>query len=64
MLKTHRDVTKFGLTPNSFSVEAVDKSLAAPANAAISGERGTLSMTKLRKGLRGRRVRSRREESP
>jgi len=49
MLKTHRDVTKFGVTPNSFSVEAMDKSLAAPANAAISGERGILSMPKLLK---------------
>ncbi len=47
MLKTHRDVTKFGVSPGNFSVEAMDESLAAPANATISGERGTLSVTRL-----------------
>jgi hypothetical protein len=47
MLKTNRDVTKFGVTPGNFSVEAVDESLAARANAGISGERGPLSVTRL-----------------
>ncbi len=47
MLKTFRDVEKFGVTPDKFTVEAMDKSLAAPANAGISGERGVLSMKRL-----------------
>jgi hypothetical protein len=37
LLKTHRDVMKFGATPGNFSVEALDESLAARANAGISG---------------------------
>ena len=47
LLKTHRDVMKFGTTPGNFSVEAMDESLAARANAGISGERGALSVTRL-----------------
>jgi hypothetical protein len=47
MLRTNRDVTKFGVTPGNFSVEAVDESLAARSNAEISGERSPLSVTRL-----------------
>ncbi len=31
LLKAHRDVEKLGVTPSSFSVEAIDASLAARA---------------------------------
>ncbi len=47
MLKTYRDMTKFGVTPDNFSVEAMVKSLAATANAGISGERRALSVKRL-----------------
>lgn len=49
MLKTHRDVIKFGVTPDNFSVEAMDKSLSAPANAEIFGKRSAASVTNLLK---------------
>ncbi len=53
LLKTKRDVTKFGVTPDNFSVEAMDKSLAAPANAGILGEQSTSSLTMLLEKARG-----------
>ncbi len=53
MLKTYRDMTKFGVTPVNFSVEAMDKSLAAPANAGISGEQRALSVKRLLKKAHG-----------
>ncbi len=52
MLKTHRDVTKFGVTEGNFSVEAMDTSLAARSNAEIFG-RGTPSLARLLKKARG-----------
>jgi len=36
MLKIHRDVVKFGVTPDKFTVEVMDKSLAAPANVKLN----------------------------
>ncbi len=53
MLKTYRDLAKFGVTPGNFTVEAMDESLAAPANAGISGERSALSVTRLLEKARG-----------
>jgi hypothetical protein len=53
LLKTDRDVEKLGVTPGNFSVEAIDESLAARANAGIFGERGAPSMTRLLKKARG-----------
>jgi hypothetical protein len=47
LLKTNRDVEKLGVTPGNFSVDAMDESLAARANAGIFGERSALSMTRL-----------------
>ncbi len=52
MLKTCRDVTKFGVTSDHFSVEAMDKSLATPPNTNIFG-RGAPSTAKLLKKARG-----------
>jgi hypothetical protein len=37
LLKTKRDVVRFGVTPGNFSVEAIDSSLAAHANTGIFG---------------------------
>jgi hypothetical protein len=51
--RTNRDVEKLGVTPGNFSVEAMDESLAAHANAGIFGERGAQSMTRLLKKARG-----------
>ena len=47
LLKTNRDVVKLGVTPSNFSVEAMDESLAARANAGIFGERSAPSITRL-----------------
>lgn len=47
LLKTKRDAVKLGVTPDSFSVVAMNESLAARANAAIGGEQSTLSLTRL-----------------
>ncbi len=49
MLKTYRDVVKFGVTPGNFSVEAMGESLANRANAEVSGDRGAVSLTRLLK---------------
>jgi len=38
VLKTHRAVVKLGVTPSNFSVEAMDRSLAARANAGLFGD--------------------------
>ena len=46
LLKTNRDVAKLGVTPNNFSVEAMDESLVARSNAEIFG-RGALSLMRL-----------------
>ncbi len=53
MLKTYRDVVKFGLTPDNFSVKALDESLIARANAGIFGERSVHSMKRLLDKARG-----------
>ncbi len=53
MLKTYRDVVKFGVTPDNFSVEAMDESLGAPANARVFGERNVPSMQRLLDKARG-----------
>jgi hypothetical protein len=47
LLKTKRDGVTLGVAPESFSVEAMDESLAARSNAAISGEQGAQSLTRL-----------------
>ena len=47
LLKTKRDVAKYGVTPSNFSVGAMDESLAAPVNAGISAERSPLSVASL-----------------
>ncbi len=47
MLKTNRDTAKFGVTPDNFSVEAMNESLAARSNAGISGEQSPLSVKRL-----------------
>ncbi len=47
LLKTKRDVVRLGVTPDKFSVEAVDKSLAAPSNAGFLGEENALSLAGL-----------------
>ena len=47
LLKTNRDVEKLGVTPGNFSMDAMDESLVARANAGIFGERSALSMTRL-----------------
>jgi hypothetical protein len=52
LLKTYRDVTKFGVTPVYFSVEAMDESLAARPNAEIFGG-GAPSLKTLLKKARG-----------
>jgi hypothetical protein len=52
MLKTYRDVVKFGVTASSFSVEAVDENLAARANAEAFG-RGVPSLKTLLKKAHG-----------
>jgi hypothetical protein len=52
MLKTNRDLTKFGVTPSNFSVEAMDESLAARSNAEIFGQ-GPLSVARLLKKAHG-----------
>lgn len=52
MLKTNRDMTKFGVTEGNFSVEAMDESLAARSNAEIFGW-GAPSMARLLKKARG-----------
>lgn len=44
LLTTNRDVVKLGVTPSSFSVEAMDSSLAARANAGIFGEHSAPSL--------------------
>ncbi len=49
MLKTNRDGTKFGVTEDNFSVKAMDESLAASANAGITGERSAVSVKRLLK---------------
>ncbi len=51
--KTHRDVAKFGVTPNNFSVQAMEESLAARSNAGIFGERGAPSVLRLLMEARG-----------
>jgi hypothetical protein len=45
--KTGRNASTFGVTPDTFSIEAMDKSLASGSNAAISGGNSSLSMTEL-----------------
>jgi len=47
LLKTNRDLVKLGVTPSGFSLEAMDESLAARANAGIFGERSARSLTRL-----------------
>lgn len=47
LLKTKRDAVKLGVIPDSFSVVAMNESLAARANAAIGGELGSLSLALL-----------------
>jgi len=47
LLKTHRDVVKLGVTPGSFSVEAINSSLAARANAGIFTEASAPSLKAL-----------------
>ncbi len=49
LLTTRRDVAKFGVTPGSFSVEAMDASLAARANAGIFGQQVPPSLKALLK---------------
>ncbi len=53
LLKTNRDVMKLGVMPSNFSVEAMDESLVAQANAGIFGERSVPSMTRLLKKAHG-----------
>jgi hypothetical protein len=47
LLKTNRDVGKFGVTQEDFSVDALDKSLAALRNAGIFGKQGAVSIKRL-----------------
>ena len=47
LLKTRRDVVKLGVTPSSFSVAAMDGSLAASANVGIFGKQSAPSLTTL-----------------
>jgi hypothetical protein len=47
LLKTNREVGKFGVTQEIFSVEALDKSLAALSNAGIFGKQGAVSIKRL-----------------
>jgi len=47
LLKTRRDVVKLGVTPSSFSVEAIDSSLAARANGGIFGAQTAPSLKRL-----------------
>ena len=47
LLKTRRDVVILGVTPSSFSVEAMDGSLAASANVGIFGKQSAPSLTTL-----------------
>jgi hypothetical protein len=47
LLKTNRDVVKLGVTPDNFSVHAMDESLAARSNAEIFGEHSAVSIKKL-----------------
>ena len=53
LLKTNRDVEKLGVTPGNFSVEAMDKSLAASANTGILGEGSARSIKRLLKKAHG-----------
>jgi hypothetical protein len=50
--KTHRDAAKLGVTPGSFSVEAMDESLAAHTNAGIFEKQGAPSLNTLLKKAR------------
>ena len=52
LLKTNRDVENLGVTADNFSMEAMDESLAARANADILGEKSARSMTNLLKKAR------------
>ena len=45
--KTRRDVEKFGVTPSSFSIEAMDESLTAHANSGIFGAQSAPSVKTL-----------------
>jgi hypothetical protein len=47
--KTNRDALKLGVTPGSFSVEAMDESLAAHSNAGIFEKQGAPSLKTLLK---------------
>ena len=49
LLKTRRNVDLLGVTARNFTVAAVDESLAAGANAAISGEHGAPTVERLLK---------------
>jgi len=47
LLKTNRDVAKIGVTPDNFSVKAMEESLAARSNTGIFGEHSSVSIKKL-----------------